>query len=108
MLSKLFHAQSSRWGDIAHDHVTTIIDLAFRFVQSVSAFVIKDTNARESIHRRIIATSEENSKCAYNELRKLLDDEAGMGLIAFQPAKESSSGLHKWCRNVSNVTSSIG
>ena len=77
MLSELFHVQSSRWGDIAHDHVTTITDLVFRFVQSVLAFVIKDTNARENIHQRIISTLEKNAKCAFNELRKLLDDEAG-------------------------------
>ena len=77
MLSELFHAQSSRWGDIARDHVTTITDLVFRFVQSVLAFVIKDTNARENIHQRIISTLEKNAKCAFNELRKLLDDEAG-------------------------------
>lgn len=77
MLGELFHAQSSRWGEIARGHATKIADLVFRFVQSVLAFVIKDTNARENICRRINATLDENVKCAFNELGKLLDDEAG-------------------------------
>ena len=46
-------------------------------MQSVSAFVIKDTNARENICRHIFATLDENTKCAFNELSKLLNDEAG-------------------------------
>lgn len=77
MLGELFHAQSSRWGDIAREHVTTIADLVFRFVQSVSAFVMKDTNARENICRHIVTILDENAKRAFNELSKLLDDEAG-------------------------------
>ncbi|KAF9892695.1 hypothetical protein FE257_001097 [Aspergillus nanangensis] len=77
LLGELFHSQSSRWGDIARNHVTTIADLVFRFVQSVSEFVIKDTNARENVFRHIIAKLDENSQCAFNELKKLVDDEAG-------------------------------
>lgn len=41
MQCELFHAQSSRWGDITRDHVTTITDLVLRFVQSVLTFVNK-------------------------------------------------------------------
>ena len=69
--------QSSHWGDIARDHVAKIADLVFRFVQSVLAFVIKDTNAQGNVCRCVIATLDENVKCAFNELEKLLDDEAG-------------------------------
>lgn len=53
------------------------MDLVLRFVQSVSAFVIKDTNSRENICRQIIAKLDENANCAFNELDRLLDDEAG-------------------------------
>ncbi|GFF56498.1 interferon-induced GTP-binding protein Mx1 [Aspergillus udagawae] len=77
LLGELFHEQSSRWGDIARDHVTTITDLVSRFIQSASAFVIKDTNARENILRIIVAKLDENAECASHELSKLLDDEAG-------------------------------
>ncbi|GFF25411.1 interferon-induced GTP-binding protein Mx1 [Aspergillus udagawae] len=77
LLGELFHEQSSRWGDIARDHVTTIADLVSRFIQSASAFVIKDTNARENILRIIVAKLDENAECASHELSKLLDDEAG-------------------------------
>ena len=77
MLDELFHAQSSRWGNIARDHVAKIRDLVFQFVKSVLAFVIKDTNAQENVCRCVIATLEENVKCEFNELGKLLDDEAG-------------------------------
>lgn len=69
--------QSSRWGDIARDHVAKIADLVFRFVRSVLAFVIKDTNAQENVCQCVTATLDENVKCAFNELEKLLDDEAG-------------------------------
>jgi ATP-dependent 26S proteasome regulatory subunit len=48
-----------------------------RFIQSASAFVIKDTNARENILRIIVAKLDENAECAFRELSQLLDDEAG-------------------------------
>lgn len=48
-----------------------------RFIQSVAAFVIKDTDARENILRNIVAELDENAKNAFGELNKLLDDEAG-------------------------------
>ncbi|GKZ51961.1 hypothetical protein AbraIFM66951_008798, partial [Aspergillus brasiliensis] len=78
LLGELFHEQSSRWADIARDHVTTITGLVSRFIQAASEFVIKDPSARENILKRIIATKlEDNAECAFRELNKLLDDEAG-------------------------------
>lgn len=77
MLGELIHAQSSRWGDIARAHVTTIADLVLGFAQSVLAFVIKDTNARDNICRHITSTLDGNAKFAFDELNKLLEDEAG-------------------------------
>ncbi|GFF76201.1 hypothetical protein CNMCM6936_003813 [Aspergillus lentulus] len=77
LLSELFHEQSSRWGDIARDHVNAITDLVSRFIQSASAFVIKDTNALETISPIITAKLDGNAEDAFRELSKLLDDEAG-------------------------------
>jgi hypothetical protein len=77
LLGELFHEQSSRWGDIARDHVNAITDLVCRFIQSVCAFVIKDNDARETISRIITAKLDDNAECASQELVKLLDDEAG-------------------------------
>ena len=77
MLAELFHSQSARWGDIARGHVNVIADLVFRFVQSVSAFIIKDANVRESLCQSVTATLDENVRGALNELNKLLEDEAG-------------------------------
>lgn len=76
-MAELFHVQSARWGDIARDHVNVITDLVFQFVQSVSAFVIKDANVRENLCRSVTATLDENVRGAFNELNKLLEDEAG-------------------------------
>lgn len=77
MLSELFHEQSSRWGDIARDHVNAITDLVYQFVQSACAFVIKDTNARQTISSIITEKLGDNAKGALHELSKLLADEAG-------------------------------
>jgi hypothetical protein len=77
LLSELFHEQSSRWGDIARDHVNAITDLVCRFIQSACAFVIKDTNAREAISPIINDKLDDNAEKAFQELSKLLDDEAG-------------------------------
>lgn len=77
MLDELIHEQSSRWENIARDHVTTIADLVFEFTQSALAFVIKDENARDNIRRHITATLDGNAKCALDELSKLIEDEAG-------------------------------
>ncbi|KAK9578591.1 hypothetical protein V6Z92_009264 [Aspergillus fumigatus] len=77
LLSELFHEQSSRWSDIARDHVNAVADLVCRFIQSACAFVIRDTNAREAISRIITAKLDENTEYAFDELCKLLDDEAG-------------------------------
>ncbi|KAH1937398.1 hypothetical protein KXV48_008178 [Aspergillus fumigatus] len=77
LLSELFHEQSSRWGDIARDHVNAITDLVYQFVQSACAFVIKDTNARQTISSIITEKLGDNAKGALHELSKLLADEAG-------------------------------
>ncbi|THC87246.1 hypothetical protein EYZ11_013308 [Aspergillus tanneri] len=77
LLAELFHAQSARWSDIARDHVNVIADLVSRFVQSVLVSVINDTDVWETISRSISATLDENVKGAFNELDKLLEDEAG-------------------------------
>ncbi|GMG17142.1 unnamed protein product [Aspergillus oryzae] len=77
LLGELFHEQSSRWADIAREHVTTIADLVSRFIQAASEFVIKDPSARDNILRIIVAKLDENAECAFHELCKLLDDEAG-------------------------------
>ncbi|KAE8307043.1 hypothetical protein BDV41DRAFT_582740 [Aspergillus transmontanensis] len=77
LLGKLFHEQSSRWADIARGHVTTIADFVSRFIQAASEFVIKDPSARDNILRIIVAKLDENAECAFHELCKLLDDEAG-------------------------------
>jgi hypothetical protein len=43
--------------------------------------VIRDTNAREAISCIITAKLDENTEYAFDELRKLLDDEAGCPII---------------------------
>ncbi|KAB8239932.1 P-loop containing nucleoside triphosphate hydrolase protein [Aspergillus flavus] len=77
LLGELFHEQSSRWADIAREHVTTIADLVSRFTRAASEFVIKDPSARDNLLRIIVAKLDENAECAFHELCKLLDDEAG-------------------------------
>ncbi|GMG14169.1 unnamed protein product [Aspergillus oryzae] len=77
LFGELFNEQSSRWADIAREHVTTIADLVSRFIQAASEFVIKDPSARDNILRIIVAKLDENAECAFHELCKLLDDEAG-------------------------------
>ncbi|KAI9040408.1 putative dynamin GTPase [Aspergillus affinis] len=77
LLAELFHEQSTRWADISRSHVEKVVDLVSRFVHSVSAFVIKDTDVRENVLQYITVSMENNAKAACSELAKLLEDEAG-------------------------------
>ena len=77
MVTELFHAKSARWGDIAENHVQDVAELVSRFVRSVLAFVIRDMKTLANIQRSVKAKLEKNMENGFEELGKLLQDEAG-------------------------------
>ncbi|KAJ5907937.1 Dynamin [Penicillium taxi] len=77
LLQRLFLSQSSRWHDISRRHVQSIVDLVTQFVKSVLKSVVKDSEVRSNLWKRIMSTLQGNVKNAYQELAKLLQDEQG-------------------------------
>lgn len=71
----MFHEQSSRWGDIAEDHLQAICSLVDRFVQAVLSHVITDDQVRSGIKRRVRQSLDANYQSAREEMRKILLDE---------------------------------
>ncbi|CRG83177.1 hypothetical protein PISL3812_00526 [Talaromyces islandicus] len=76
LLTELFHAQSERWGSISRRHVDTVVSLVSRFIDSALAFVVKDPDVRKNLMEGIKLTLQIHTNEAYEELEKLLLDEA--------------------------------
>jgi len=77
LLSELFHEQSSRWGDIAKNHLQTVSSLVDRFVRAVLDYCIADDHVRSEIQQRIQRSLDTNIRSAQEEMEKLLSDERG-------------------------------
>lgn len=77
LLAELFHAQSERWGNIAHGHVYAVARLVSRFMQSALTSVVNDKLVQENLLQNVNDRLEENVRAAFEELNKLLQDEAG-------------------------------
>lgn len=76
LLTELFHDQSERWGSISRRHVDAVVSLVSRFTRSALKFVVKDLEVLQNLTQGIRATLDVNAKQAYEELDKLLGDEA--------------------------------
>ncbi|EED11765.1 dynamin GTPase, putative [Talaromyces stipitatus ATCC 10500] len=76
LLTELFHVQSERWQNISRRHVEDVVSLVARFIQSALAFIVKDSKVRQSLMKTIKVTLDTNARDAYEELDKLLQDEA--------------------------------
>lgn len=75
LLSELFHEQSSRWGNIAEDHLQSVFSLVNRFVRTALNHVIADDQVRSSVQCRIRRPLDTNFQRAREELRKIILDE---------------------------------
>jgi hypothetical protein len=75
LLSELFHEQSSRWGDIAKNHLQTVSSLVDWFVRAVLDYCITDDYVRRGIQQRIQHSLNTNIQSAQEEMGKILSDE---------------------------------
>lgn len=75
LLSELFHEQSSRWADIAKDHLQKLSSLVTKFVRAALAHVIRDYQVRANVQKIVDVQLERNELGAYKELQRLLDNE---------------------------------
>lgn len=75
LLAELFHEHSSRWIDIAQDHVRTIGDVVHGFVGAAIYHTCPDTNVADEIMELVRTRLQENMTCATEELHKLWKDE---------------------------------
>lgn len=75
LLAELFHEHSSRWADIAQDHVHTIDGVVNAFVEAAIYHVCSDTNVADEILDLVRTRVQENMTCATEELHKLCQDE---------------------------------
>ncbi|KAI9830934.1 MAG: hypothetical protein M1819_005317 [Sarea resinae] len=75
LLSELFHEQSSRWGDIAKDHLQRLSSIVAGLVAAALAYIIKDEAVRRDVQNLINTHLEANDRNAQEELQKILDDE---------------------------------
>lgn len=75
LLSRLFHAQSSRWSYLAQDHLDDVYTEIARFVGSALEHVVKDEQVREEILESASAKLQDNLQKAMDELDRLCRDE---------------------------------
>ncbi|KIW22041.1 uncharacterized protein PV07_12559 [Cladophialophora immunda] len=75
LLAELFHEHSSRWIDIAQDHVHAIGNVVNEFVEAAIHHCCPDTNVADEILELVRTSLQENMTCATEELRKLWEDE---------------------------------
>jgi len=75
LLSRLFHIQSSRWSDLADDHMNSVHREIASFVRAALAHIITD----EQVHSEVLEISmtflQGNLQAAKQELRRLCEDE---------------------------------
>ena len=76
LLTELFHVQSSRWAQIARQHITVVSKIVSNFVHLALLHAIKDLKVRENVHRMIETTLEANLESGERELARLLEDES--------------------------------
>ncbi|KAL2856524.1 P-loop containing nucleoside triphosphate hydrolase protein [Aspergillus pseudoustus] len=76
LLTELFHTQSERWENISRRHVDAVVSLVSRFIQSALKYVVKDAKVRQSLTQSIRNTLDVNAREAYEELNRILGDEA--------------------------------
>lgn len=75
LLSRLFHVQSSRWPELAHDHVDAVNGEIKHFVRSGLEHIIKDERVRLEISESTFTKLQANLQTAKGELRRLCRDE---------------------------------
>ncbi|KAJ5936764.1 Dynamin [Penicillium verhagenii] len=75
LVAKLFHDQSSRWPQIAKEHVRETSQLVSRFLGAVLQQTIKDHKVRAKVHQIVNKALEKNIKAGMLELEKLIEDE---------------------------------
>ncbi|KGO57330.1 Dynamin [Penicillium expansum] len=75
LLAELFHVQSSRWAEIAREHIVVISKIVSQFVNGALEYAIKDGKVRENISRLVSTMLEANVDAAQHELERILQDE---------------------------------
>lgn len=75
LMSELFHEQSSRWHDIATQHLACIDFEATDFVDEALLHIVREDAVRQEIRDITDASLRKNFKAATEELKKLLEDE---------------------------------
>lgn len=75
LLSRLFHAQSSRWPDLAREHVDDVQHHVNDFVSSALSYVIRDERVRGEVSEAASAALQGNIQAAKDELDRLCHDE---------------------------------
>ncbi|RFU28102.1 hypothetical protein B7463_g8219, partial [Scytalidium lignicola] len=75
LLSELFHIQSSRWREIAEDHVTTLFEEIKSFVRAALAHVAKDEQVYLELVEITTVSLQSYKEIADKELENIWQDE---------------------------------
>ncbi|KIW36744.1 uncharacterized protein PV06_11040 [Exophiala oligosperma] len=75
LLAELFHEHSSRWIEIAKDHVQTIEGVVYGFVDAAIYHTCPDKNVADEVMELVRTRLQENMSNATEELQKLWQDE---------------------------------
>ncbi|KAJ5936103.1 Dynamin [Penicillium verhagenii] len=75
LVTKLFHDQSSRWAQIAKEHVCDTSQLVSRFLRAVLEHTIRDNKVRANVHHIVSKALDDNIKAGMLELEKLIEEE---------------------------------
>ncbi|KAL8838823.1 MAG: hypothetical protein Q9170_001978 [Blastenia crenularia] len=75
LLSELFFVQSSRWHQIAEDHMNTVYEVTVSFVKKALGHVIQDERILFDLLEITTASLQSNKKQAEEELNRLCHDE---------------------------------
>ncbi|MCJ1232038.1 hypothetical protein MMC12_008719, partial [Toensbergia leucococca] len=75
LMSELFHEQSSRWQQVAAQHLARMDSETAEFVDEVLLHIVKEDDVRQEIREITNASLQNNLTIAQEELRKLLEDE---------------------------------
>lgn len=67
--------QSSRWAQIAREHIVVVTKIVSQFVNAALTYAIKDGKVRENISRLVSITLDANTQAAEIELERILGDE---------------------------------